>query len=225
MKTKRLAESAVRSAETVLTVLRKAGEATRDLTPLPSRHDAAVGFAPVTATPQVAEVSAVRPLPASAPVRLTFVEIVAYGVAETAVEFKKLGAQSMAVLLKPDAQTELYLTLQMQEGRIQISARLDAGDAETFQAHWSELQQALARQGVDLSDLDGQSMRNRFVPRSANWFEMPRGQQPPHHRQQPPPDQTPALPAPPRLSSSAFKTVWMPSVALAAVHRLWVIWA
>lgn len=62
--------------------------------------------------------------------------------------------ESLSVVLEPDKHTRLFVQMSTQDGAIQASVRCEAGDATRLQTHWKELQQSLAREGVELRDLE-----------------------------------------------------------------------
>lgn len=68
-------------------------------------------------------------------------------------QFKCYNAESMAVVLKPDAHTEIFLHLVTRNGQIDIQARFERGDFSALNGQWSQLQQTLAQQGVRLGSL------------------------------------------------------------------------
>lgn len=68
-------------------------------------------------------------------------------------QFKRFNAESMAVVLKPDAQTEIFLHLASRNGQIEIQARFERGDFASLNGQWAQLQQTLSLQGVRLSNL------------------------------------------------------------------------
>ena len=63
-------------------------------------------------------------------------------------------AQSLAVSLKVDSKTSLFLQLTTQQGHIEASVRCEAGDAGALGEHWEQLQESLARQNVHLLPLE-----------------------------------------------------------------------
>ena len=67
--------------------------------------------------------------------------------------FRHQRADSMAVVLKPDAGTEIFLHLSMKDGQIEVQARFERGDFAAVNAQWEQLQQSLNRQGVRLGPL------------------------------------------------------------------------
>jgi len=66
---------------------------------------------------------------------------------------RSLQANSLAVVLKPDSRTEIFLKLELQGNKIEASARCERGDFQHLSSHWPELQRALEQQGVQLRDL------------------------------------------------------------------------
>jgi flagellar hook-length control protein FliK len=62
--------------------------------------------------------------------------------------------ESLSVVLEPDKHTRLFVQMSTQDGAIQASVRCEAGDVARLQTHWKELQQTLAREGVELRDLE-----------------------------------------------------------------------
>ncbi|HXR07459.1 MAG TPA: hypothetical protein VN765_09025 [Candidatus Acidoferrum sp.] len=68
------------------------------------------------------------------------------------------GAQTLAVSLKVDSQTSLFLQLTNQHGQIQVAVRCEKGDAAALDAHWGQLQDSLARQNVQLLPLEDKSV-------------------------------------------------------------------
>jgi len=69
------------------------------------------------------------------------------------MQFKSIRAESMAVVLKPDTHTEIFLHLSMRNGGIDVQARFDRGDFSALNSQWTQLQQTMQQQGVRLSSL------------------------------------------------------------------------
>jgi hypothetical protein len=78
------------------------------------------------------------------------VERVAQMVSDQAMTFRQTGASNLAVSLKVDAHTEIFLQLTTHDGQIQASLRYERGSGAGLDSHWDELQQSLARQNVQL---------------------------------------------------------------------------
>ena len=66
---------------------------------------------------------------------------------------------SMAVVLRPDGQTELLVHLTQRDGRIEASVRCERGDFQQLGALWGQLQEALAGQKIQLAPLQEASGR------------------------------------------------------------------
>lgn len=66
---------------------------------------------------------------------------------------------SLQVVIKPDAGTQLSLELRQRGGGIEAQAVLQKGDFENLKQHWPELQQRLEQRGIKLAPLtnDGDS--------------------------------------------------------------------
>jgi hypothetical protein len=74
-------------------------------------------------------------------------------IARAVVELKRLRTDSMSVVLRPDAHTELQLQLQVHPHGVEIEAQYRRGDLDHLQAHWLQLQQSLSPQGIRLGPL------------------------------------------------------------------------
>ena len=83
------------------------------------------------------------------------------------VSFKQLGASVVRVTVKPDAQTELALRLTMDQNEGHVEAHLTRGDLSGLREQWSQLQQTLSQQGVQLSRLD--PTPSTSLPEPASW--------------------------------------------------------
>lgn len=71
---------------------------------------------------------------------------------ETAL-VKKHGSDSMAVVLRPDAETELFVHLSQSNGQVEATIRCERGDLHQLGAVWSQLQDSLAQQKIRLAPL------------------------------------------------------------------------
>ena len=60
---------------------------------------------------------------------------------------------SMAVILRPDADTELFVHLTKSNGHVEVSVRCERGDYQQLNQLWSQLQESLAPQKVRLAPL------------------------------------------------------------------------
>jgi hypothetical protein len=81
-------------------------------------------------------------------------ERVAHLVNQEVVMIRQSGANSLAVSLKLDSQTELFLQLTRHDGQIQASVHCQRGNIDGLGGHWGELQESLARQNVVLMPLE-----------------------------------------------------------------------
>ncbi|HZQ48082.1 MAG TPA: hypothetical protein VFC07_13780 [Verrucomicrobiae bacterium] len=66
------------------------------------------------------------------------------------VTIRQSGAASLAVSLKVDAHTEVFVQLTSHEGQIQASVRCERGSFPVLGTHWDQLQESLARQNIQL---------------------------------------------------------------------------
>jgi hypothetical protein len=69
------------------------------------------------------------------------------------VMVRQSGAEALAVSLKVDSRTSLFLQLTNHHGQIEAAVRCESGDAGALGAHWKQLQESLARQNVQLLPL------------------------------------------------------------------------
>jgi hypothetical protein len=80
----------------------------------------------------------------------TQVERVANLVTQEALMIRQSGATNLAVSVKLDQHTELFVQLTNQNGQIQASLRCERGNLAGLDGHWGQLQESLARQNVQL---------------------------------------------------------------------------
>ena len=66
---------------------------------------------------------------------------------------RQSGAESLSVVLKPDAHTELFLQINQRAGQIEAVVRFDRGDAASLGLYWPQLQESLARMDVQLQPM------------------------------------------------------------------------
>jgi hypothetical protein len=83
----------------------------------------------------------------------TRVEQVAHLVAQEAAMVRQSGSTSLAVSLKLDPHTELFVQLTNHDGQLQASLRCERGSLAGLDGHWGQLQDSLARQNVQLLPL------------------------------------------------------------------------
>ena len=80
------------------------------------------------------------------------------------VMVRQSGAEALAVSLKVDAKTSLFLQLTNHDGQIEASVRCESGDAGALNSHWSQLQESLSHQNVQLLPLEGGSPSSNSTP-------------------------------------------------------------
>jgi hypothetical protein len=88
------------------------------------------------------------------PVRAQQSERVINDITDRVLSFKRIGVESVDVNLQPDRGTEITLHLSLNNGQVEVSARLQRGDLNLLDGHWSDLQRSLAQQGVRLGQLE-----------------------------------------------------------------------
>jgi hypothetical protein len=66
---------------------------------------------------------------------------------------KQHSSESMAVVLRPDAETELFVHLTQRNGQVEATVRCERGDLQHLGAMWGQLQESLAQQKVRLAPL------------------------------------------------------------------------
>jgi hypothetical protein len=77
----------------------------------------------------------------------------------SAARLSDSGNNSMQVVIKPDAGTQLSLELRQQGGNVEVQAVLQQGDFNHLNQQWPDLQQRLEERGIRLAPLtdDGAS--------------------------------------------------------------------
>jgi hypothetical protein len=97
---------------------------------------------------------------ASAPAAASPAERVEQMISREVVTIRQTGAQTLGVSLKVDDNTQLFLQLTTENGQIQASLRLEKGDFTALNSQWTQLQESLARQNVQLMPASGSSSFN-----------------------------------------------------------------
>ena len=87
------------------------------------------------------------------------------------VLLQRLRTASMTAVLRPDAGSELRVELRRRDGRVEIRATLERGDAQAIAEGWPELQLQLRAQGVHLLPLEREG-----TPDSSKAFSDPDGE-------------------------------------------------
>jgi hypothetical protein len=88
---------------------------------------------------------------------------------------KQAGAQNLAVSLKVDSHTNLFMHMSNHDGQIVVSVHCENGDARFLNAHWGALQDSFARQNIQLLPLQDKTTSSNLSS------ELPSQQQ--DHRQ------------------------------------------
>ena len=101
---------------------------------------------------QFARWSSVTEIPVNALRPVNFDPLVAQ-ISRQAVALRHFNAESMAVVLKPDDATAVFLHLKLTAGVVEVQARFERGDYAALNAGWGQVQQALAAQGIRLGPL------------------------------------------------------------------------
>ena len=84
---------------------------------------------------------------------------------------KQHSSDSMAVVLRPDAETELFVHLTQRNGQIEATVRCERGDLQHLGALWGQLQESLAQQKIRLAPL-------QEPPSNHSNFNQPSGSDP-----------------------------------------------
>ncbi len=74
-------------------------------------------------------------------------------VAAHALRVSDVGTDSLQVVIKPGAGTQLSLELRQRGGGVEVQAALQQGDFKNLSQHWPELQQRLEQRGIRLGSL------------------------------------------------------------------------
>ncbi len=105
-------------------------------------------------TTEAASVIAVTPL---GDAHLRTMERTAEMMSMHSVRLAKSDAESMSVVIRPGAGTELSLELRQRDGAVEAHAVLSRGDFQTLNQYWPELQAKLEQRGIKLAPLGGES--------------------------------------------------------------------
>jgi len=139
-------------------------------------------------------------------------------VSEAILEFRRMGTQAMQLVLRPDGETEVRLQFQLRDGRVDVQAQLQRGEFQQVTAHWAQLQQLLAQQGVRLGELEPQPGRPQTSAESEQ-FQSPEREPPPREA-----GGSEMLGRPSRLGS-AGRAVINHQPTGAVLNRSWETWA
>lgn len=80
-------------------------------------------------------------------------------ICRNALQLVRENGEAMALVLRPDQNTELFLKLKNIDGMVTVHVRLEHGDFNKLNVHWPQLQEGLTILGVRLAKLEmvGQS--------------------------------------------------------------------
>ncbi len=115
------------------------------------------------------------------------VERVAHLVAQEVLMVRQSSANALAVSLKVDTHTELFLQLTNHDGQMQASLSCERGNIDHLGEHWTELQQSLARQNIQLMPLEDRSSTRAaaaVTPAAGSVAAKPFDQSPQNRQQQ-----------------------------------------
>ena len=135
------------------------------------------------------------------------------------VLLQRLRTASMTAVLRPDAGSELRVELRRREGRVEIRATLERGDAQAIAEGWPELQQQLRAQGVHLLPLEREG-----TPDSAKESSDPAGERSAHsggrgRNQQPAQDSAPGMGGEAGQKARSHQARSAPPATLKPAHR------
>jgi len=91
--------------------------------------------------------------PGTTAVRATVGEAVARAIENTVMSLRHTNEASLAVVVRPDGNTQLSLHFKLQHGHCEALAVLERGDFKSLSSEWAQLQGRLADQGIRLAPL------------------------------------------------------------------------
>ncbi len=133
---------------TSLSLLRTVGTVDQDLNPTLQTVGAL--------NPATTEATGVVALPSLGDAHLRTVERTAEMMSMHSVRLAKSDAESMSVVIRPGAGTELSLELRQRDGAVEAHAVLSRGDFQMLNQYWPELQAKLEQRGIKLAALGGE---------------------------------------------------------------------
>jgi hypothetical protein len=119
-----------------------------------------------TAATDSSDTSSVVSLPSLTDARMRDVERTHDLVSLHALRMVDSTSNSLQMVIKPGAGTELSLELRHRNGSIEVEATLQHGDFQLMNQHWPELQQKLEQRGIKLAPLGGET--NSSTPDNGN---------------------------------------------------------
>jgi hypothetical protein len=119
---------------------------------------AATTAAAASSSPENTSTAAIMPtdsiaIPVSTDMRTRSLERTQDLVTVNAMRLTDSGNNSMQVVIKPDAGTQLSLELRQQNGAVEVQAVLQQGDFNHLNQQWSHLQHSLEQRGIRLAPL------------------------------------------------------------------------
>ncbi len=137
--------------------------------------------------------------------------------------FKQMKLDSMSVVLRPDPQTEISLSVKMSDGKIEAHAICERGDFNGLSAQWGQLQQSLSRQQVELAPLrDANTQNGNSDQAPSRGFSQSQGN--PQPREEKPKTSFADELAPLRSNAPTTKAAPRPMVTVINGRR-WETWA
>jgi hypothetical protein len=82
---------------------------------------------------------------------------------------RSAGQKELEVVIRPDANTEIYLHLRNHDGQVQLHARCEKGDFHWLESQWNTVQSSLGAQGVRVEPLEA-AFRAQNNPSSGGSF-------------------------------------------------------
>ena len=104
--------------------------------------------------------------------RVASAERLSQMVVRETMSLRQTSAESLAVVLRPDPNTELFIQLTRRDGQIEAVVRCERGDAQQLGALWGQLQETLSQQNIRLAPLQ-ESSSNNFNSNSSSPHSQP----------------------------------------------------
>ncbi|MBI3876006.1 MAG: hypothetical protein HY300_08635 [Verrucomicrobia bacterium] len=98
------------------------------------------------------------------------------------VAFVRKSGATLSVVLRPDANTELFLQLARRNGQLEATVRCERGDAALLGTHWNQLQESLAKQNVRLAPMQDASSPDFRGRNDSSSSRQPGADNPPQER-------------------------------------------
>ena len=140
-------------------------------------------------------------------------------ISKQAIALKHFNAESMAVVLKPDDATAVFLHLKLSGGQVEVHARMERGDYSAMNSNWSQLQQALAPQGIRLGALQEAATNHSTSAAAFGSFARDREERPSQKSFVPEPGREQPLP------TRTTKVTLRVAPKLTAAKKHWESWA